>query len=102
MGQVAGGDNVWDGISGKTADLAALGQMKFNEIALFAAQLDEGVERFDHAGALGPAAARATGQGNDGHGAFGQGIHAQIMQRAGHTFSGICNISRLHIFNLCC
>ena len=69
------------GVPASRPCLAAFGQMQFDEIAMFAAQLDKGIDRFDHACALGPAAAGAAGQRDDGHSPLSQGIQAQVTER---------------------
>ncbi len=66
------------GVPAKSARLAALGQVNFDEVAMFAAHLDKGIDRLNDAGAFGPAAAHTPGEGDDSHGTVGQGVQAQI------------------------
>ena len=60
----------------EAAEAAALGQMDFEESAMPAAQLAEGVERLDDARAFGPAAADSAGEGDHGGQAGGERVHS--------------------------
>ena len=93
--QVAGGDDVRQQRAALAAHAQALGQMRFDEVAMPSAQLAEGIERLDHAGALRPATAHAAGQGDHGDTPFGQRLHAQrAMPRIEFIGRGIFDVAR--------
>ena len=80
VGQVAGGDDVRHGRAGQTAHAAALGQVDLDEAAVFAAELDERIERFDDAGPLVQRLPAPAGQRDDGHLAIRERLQAEIVQ----------------------
>src|ERR1035437_201980 len=77
MGQVAGGDDVRHRRAAFASHAQALGQVRFDEVAMPLAELAERVERLDRPRALGPAAAHAAGEGDYGDTSFGQRLHAE-------------------------
>ena len=65
MREIAGSKNVRNGGAGFARGAAAFGEMSLQECAMASAEFAKRVKRFDHARALGPAAACAGGKGND-------------------------------------
>ena len=80
-------------------DAQALGQVHFDEAAVPAAQLRERVERLHHAGPLGPAASHAARQGDHGHGAGRQRVHARLAITLRQPVSGVQQVVRAGIFD---
>ena len=72
MRQVAGGHDMGDRGPEARWSLPRLGEVDFQEAAVAAVELDERIDRLDHPGAGGPAAADAGGERHDGHLAAGQ------------------------------
>ena len=66
VGEIAGGENVRNGRAGHAGNATALGQMHLNKRPMPSCQFAERMQRLDHSRALGPATARACGEGNDG------------------------------------
>src|ERR1035438_5153837 len=77
MGQVAGGDDVRHRRAAFASHAQALGQVRFDEVAMPPAELAERVERLDRPRALGPAAAHAAGEGDYGDTSFGQRLRSE-------------------------
>lgn len=59
MGEVSGGDQVWDVGAEGPSRMPAFSQVHLDERTMLAAEPGKGMEGFDDAGALGPAAAGA-------------------------------------------
>ena len=59
---MAGGENVWNLRAKSAAGAARFGEVRFYESAMKAVEFGEWMERFDDAGALGPAATDAPGE----------------------------------------
>ena len=56
---------------------------------MLSSQAAERTERLDHARALGPAAARASGKGNDRDRAGGERLFADLTEARVHALPGI-------------
>lgn len=82
VGEVAGGEDVGDGVAGESGQLAGFGEVDFEEGAVVSGQLGEGMEGFDDTGALGPA-----GAGTGGEGDHGQFTTAEGLETLGALFS---------------
>jgi hypothetical protein len=100
MRQVAGGENVRQRAAGQPVDAAAFGQVRLDEGPVGAGKFTEWMQRLDHAGALGPAAAGTGSQGD--HGKFSTG---QSRQAGGAQFwcrrpASVQNIGWLDVLDL--
>ena len=67
MRQIAGSDNVQKRRATLPAHSKTLCQMNFDEVAIAAAQLAEGIQSLHDTGSPCPPRAHATGKGNDSH-----------------------------------
>ena len=83
MSEVTRGDEVRDGGAAGLSGAPAFGEVHFDEGSMFAVQPGERVQRFDHAGALGPAAAGSGGEADHRDGAGFEGLSAQVVARSG-------------------
>ena len=63
--------------------------MNFEEGAVFSGESAEGTEAFNHAGAVSPAAACATGEGDDGDGAGGESFFAEFAKLGVDVVRGV-------------
>ena len=100
--QVAGSDDVRDRRARQRAGAAALGQVHLDEVAVLAAHAGKGIERLDHAGALGPATAGAARQRHHRHRAIRQRVHAeraQLLRLALGKPRYVHDIARRHILD---
>jgi len=71
MREITGRDDVRHGCTAECGCTRTLGQVHFNKGTVLAAQPGKGIDRFDYACTLGPAAAHAAGQGHHSHRSLG-------------------------------
>ena len=79
VGEVTGGEEVWDGGAEGLSNASAFGEMHFDERAVLAAEAGEWMQGFDHPGALSPAAAGTGGEADHGDGAGFERLTAQVI-----------------------
>src|SRR5207247_2428921 len=87
--------------SSLTGNPAAFSEVSFKECAMAPAEPAEGMEGFDHAGALGPPAARAGCQSNHGDLSASEGGQAGRFEIRVSRFRirAVHHIARLYIFD---
>src|SRR5207245_10025663 len=83
----------------RTLREAALSQRRFNEIAMPAGQIAEGIQRLHHAGPSCPAGAGAAGESNHGYLSGPQSFHTQFGESLVDRAGRVKNISGLNVLN---
>ncbi len=85
--------------SGDPADAATFCEVGLDECPVTPVQFAKGMQRLDHAGALGPAASRAGRQRDDGELARRQRFEAAVIKVTGSFPGGIENIPGFDILD---
>ncbi len=80
VSKIAGGKDVRNGSASQARNAAALGQVRFNEGAVAAAEFAERMQSFDDSRALRPAAARTGGERDHGDFAASERFEAELVE----------------------